>query len=441
MNKTVGMGISLIITVLLNLSLITGVGEVADEDQAENLVTPGLGSLIMPGGDGENEEDASQRTGMEAPANLAAVTDAVGDVSLTLFQKSVAEDIKDGKNVMVSPVSILSATAMAEAGALGKTLDEMEDAFGCSKGDLQKWMKAWRKSLKEGKKTKINVANSFWYRQSFAPDPAYLKTLKNCFGASANASLFDQETVDDINAWCKKNTFDMIPKIIDSLSAEQEAMLVNAVAFEGKWKEPYEDWQIAEKTFTTEDGKEQPATMLCGEEKTYIHDKKATGFVKPYQDGYSFVAILPKEGVSVSDYLAGLDGDGFRKLLASKEKARVITEIPEFQSEYDAKGLIKVLKQMGIKQAFDEGNADFSAMGKSSAGKLFISDMIHKTFIEVNREGTRAAAVTGIICGVTSVQPPETVYEVYLDRPFLYAIIDDGTKTPIFMGAVMSLDE
>lgn len=437
MNKTLRKGVSLMMTVLLNLGVLAGVAGDSGLEPA-----PGQEGWILPGvTDGTGEETgAPERTGMELPDKLAPVTEAVSDASLTLFQKLTAADIGDGENVMISPVSILSALALAEAGAGGETLKEMEKAFGCSREDLQAWMKAWKDSLKTGETTRLNVASSFWYRENFTPNEKYLKAIKTGFDAEAYPSQFNDETVAAINRWCKENTYDMIPKILDQLSEEQVALLLNAVAFEGKWETPYEDHQVRKETFTAAGGGKQKATMLYSTEKTYIHDEKVSGFIKPYRDGYSFVAILPEKGVSVADYMKGLDGKAFRNLLASSEKAEVYAKIPEFQSEYSADGLVDVLQNMGVRQAFDDGKADFSAMGSCESGKLYISDILHKTFIELNREGTRAAAVTGIICGTTSVQPPEKTYEVYLDRPFLYAIIDDDTQTPMFIGAVMNLE-
>lgn len=436
MNDVMIKGISVLVTVLLGFGAAAS-GDSAKEPQgsgqypSEKTVTEKIVDIV--------DRARPEREGAKASAELTDVNTAVSDASVKLFQGTVAKDVAVGKSVMVSPVSILSAMALTEAGAAGKTLEEMEKAFGCSREDLQQWMKGWTDALQVGKKTKCTAANSFWYRSSFTPKPTYLKTLDEIFAAEAYPSTFDSETVKAINDWCKNHTDGMIPKILEDLSPDQTAVLINAVAFDGKWKAPYEDYQVQDMKFTDEAGEQQKASMLCSTEARYIHDEKTTGFIKPYSDGYSFVAMLPKKGVTMEEYLKNFDGAAFRGLLASEQKADVYTRLPEFKLEYNAEAVKDTLKSMGIRQAFDGATADFSGMSDVSQGNLYIGSIIHKTYIEVNQKGTKAAAVTAVIVECTSAAIEQKYYEVYLDRPFLYAIIDDATGIPVFMGAVMGL--
>ena len=286
----------------------------------------------------------------------------------------------------------------------------------------------------------MSVANSFWYRQGFQPEDAYLQLLEDRFHGKAREAAFDDGTVSEINRWCDENTYGMIPRLINQLDPDQQAMLLNAVAFEGKWQKAYEEDLVSEgETFVTEDGTEQDAVMLYSREEVYLSGEYTTGFLKPYQDGYSFAAFLPEEGMSVEDWLKETSEEEFTRMLQESEYAQVSAVIPEFKSEYTAQNMKSVLQDMGIQSLFSAGDCDLSAMGKSEGGDgLYVSDVLHKTFIELNREGTRAAAVTGLIMKATSMEP-EKVYEVRLDRPFVYVILDQGSMTPIFMGIVMNV--
>ena len=191
--------------------------------------------------------------------------------------------------------------------------------------------------------------------------------------------------------------------------------------------------------------------MLYSEEGFYIEgkigDNKVTGFKKSYEDGYSFVALLSEEGTTVAECVKSLDGETFGSLIDNGRYEKVKTALPEYTSEYTVNNLINTFEKMGIKDIFSPDMADLSDMataeapGGDAAYNLYISKILHKTFIEVNRKGTRAAAVTEMVAGCTSMPRPEKVHSVRLDRPFIYAIIDDVTATPIFIGTVMSVAE
>ena len=384
--------------------------------------------------------DREARVGMDVPEELEAVNDQIGQVSYRMFQQAMSQPAEEGTSAMVSPLSLLTCLSMAQAGAEGNTKTEMEQTFGFTSESFASWLENWYDSLTEEDETRMSVANSFWYRQGFQPEDAYLQLLEDRFHGKAREAAFDDSTVSEINQWCDENTYGMIPRLINQLDPDQQAMLLNAVAFEGKWQKAYEEDLVSEgETFVTEDGTEQDAVMLYSREEVYLSGEHTTGFLKPYQDGYSFAAFLPEEGMSVEDWLKETSEEEFTRMLQESEYAQVSAVIPEFKSEYTAQNMKSVLQDMGIQSLFSAGDCDLSAMGKSEGGDgLYVSDVLHKTFIELNREGTRAAAVTGLIMKATSMEP-EKVYEVRLDRPFVYAILDQGSMTPIFMGIVMNV--
>ena len=434
-----------IITLVLCICLMISLTACGQEDESE------ISELSAETSQEEKKQDDKESE--EAVKNLEKMkdtSDKVKNVSMELFKESVS----DGKNSMISPVSILMAMAMAENGAAAGSQTQIEKAFGCTTEELSDWLKNWMTSLKTGRNTRMNVANSFWFRDTEGLDVKedYIKTIKDCLDAQAYKAAFDEGTKDAINNWCDENTYGMIKKVIQEISPEDIAIIVNATAFEGAWLVPYEEHQVEEgETFYTEDGSEENADMLYSEEGFYIEgkigDKTVTGFKKSYEDGYSFVALLPEKGTAVADCVKALDGSTFASLLNNGRYEKVKTAIPEFTSEYTVNNLINTFENMGIKDIFSPDMADLSNMataavpGGDAAYNLYISKILHKTFIEVNRKGTRAAAVTEMVAGCTSMPRPEEIHTVRLDRPFVYAIIDDVTATPIFIGTVMSVAE
>ena len=434
-----------IITLALCICLMFSLTACGQEDESE------ISELSAETSQEEKKQDDKESE--EAVKNLEKMkdtSDKVKNVSMELFKESVS----DGKNSMISPVSILMAMAMAENGTAAGSRTQIEKAFGCTAEELSDWLKNWMTSLKTGRNTRMNVANSFWFRDTAGLEikESYIKDIKTYFNASAYKESFDTATKDAINNWCDENTYGMIKKVIQEISPEDIAIIVNATAFEGAWLVPYEEHQVEEgETFYTEYGSEENADMLYSEEGFYIEgkigDKTVTGFKKSYEDGYSFVALLPEEGTAVADCVKDLDGSTFASLLNNGRYEKVKTAIPEFTSEYTVNNLINTFEKMGIKDIFSPDMADLSDMataaapGGDAAYNLYISKILHKTFIEVNRKGTRAAAVTEMVVGCTSMPRPEEIHTVRLDRPFIYAIIDDVTATPIFIGTVMSVAE
>jgi serpin B len=183
--------------------------------------------------------------------------------------------------------------------------------------------------------------------------------------------------------------------------------------------------------------------MLSSEEYIYLHDDNAQGFLKYYKGGkYAFMGILPNENVSVEDYLANLDGETFTNLYNNRITGRgmeLYVHIPEFTVE-DSYDLKSTLQDLGITTAFDPFSADFGNMISSTRGNVYIDSVTQKTFIQVDRNGTKASAVTDLEASDCAVMPePKDIYYVYLNRPFIYAIVDTDTGLPVFMGTVNSI--
>ena len=368
---------------------------------------------------------------------------AAADFSINLFRESVSEDSKAGENVLVSPASVMSALGMTANGAGGDTLADMEQVLtgGIGIDDFNKYMYSYNNRMESAENVSFKNANSIWIRddgERIQVKDAFLQTDKNYYDADAYMAAFDDSTVKDINLWADENTDGMINEIISAIPEEAVICLINAIAFEGEWETPYEDYQVEENgVFTNYEGIEETAAMLNGEENIYIQDDKATGFIKPYKGGeYGFMAILPNEGITVEEYISGMSGDDFLALYENLSYEKVKVMMPEFSYDYDIE-MKDALSEMGMESIFQE-NADFSNMAETDTGYLYVGKVLHKTYIQVDRYGTKAAATTTVI-GVDSCALLEEPKAVALDRPFIYSIIDMETGLPVFIGVTNSV--
>lgn len=370
--------------------------------------------------------------------------------SLELLQK-IAEAEGAGSNVLISPTSMMMAFGMLENGANGETLSQIENIFGkIPVSEMNPIMYSMAQRLNGSDNVKWNVANSIWFKDDGLVEviPDYATAVKNYYGADILMAPFDQTTLDDINGWVNDETYGMIPGILDEIPEDARMYLINAMAFEGEWMNEYEESDIIEgQYFRNYDNSTTKVTMLCSRENNYFEIGGGTGFIRPYKGGeYSFVGILPGEETSVEDFIAELaaNGDQFAESIRNPKYSyeNVIVKMPEFESEYFVEAS-SVLQDMGMELPFDPFNADLKGMVRSteiSDYNAYIGRVLHKTYIKVDREGTRAAAVTAIetLDCACAIEPEDIVY-VTLDHPFVYGIVDNATGLPVFLGTVNQL--
>ena len=372
--------------------------------------------------------------GAEADKEFALAQTGFG---LEMLQRSDLE-----KNTLISPYSVMEALAMTANGAKGQTLKEMEEAMGgISIGKLNEYLYSQRTGQPDEEDCKLLTANSIWARndeERIKVNKDFLQTDMDYYDAEFYLADFDDnKTVDAVNGWVSKHTDKMIEKIIDRISESAVAMLINAVTFDAKWQNTYAPEDVAYGyKFTAADGSEQKADMLCSTEHTYLEDENAKGVMKYYSGGrYAFAALLPDEGVSLSDYVSGLTAEKLNSILSNAEHTEVVSKIPKFSYDYDVMLNEEILPEMGMKTPFT-GDADFSGMNDAD-NPLFIGSVLHKTFIQLDEEGTRAAAVTAVVMCDGAMPSPEK--EVILDRPFLYCIVDTESNIPVFIGTLSSV--
>lgn len=376
---------------------------------------------------------------VEKSDNLSDGNTAYYDFAISLFK----ENQVNGDNILISPLSVLCALSMTANGADNNTLKELEDVFGLSASEMNKYLYSYINSLEQGEKFSLKLANSLWITndETFNVNNEFLQINADYHSPQMYSVNFDSEnTVKDMNNWVKKNTDGMIPSIIDEPLPDFTLMcLMNALAFEAEWETIYDEYSVHEGNFYPLDLVVQKVDFMYSDEYTYLADDEATGFLKYYSgEKYAFAAVLPNEEITLDEYIKNLTGEKISKLLNNAQKEKVKTKTPKFEYDYSA-NITDMLKNMGIKTAFDEDNAELSGIGTWDYGNLYINKVIHKTYISVAEKGTRAGAVTAeILCGSTAM--PEKELEVYLDRPFMYMIIDRENNVPFFIGTVTSVE-
>ena len=354
--------------------------------------------------------------------------------------KEAYSDNKTPKNTLVSPYSIMQALAMTANGASGQTLDEMENVLGngMSIEELDQYLLTQRKSTVNSKKDEFSIwsvdtANSIWAKDNprYIPRSEFIQNCVDYYDSEFYVAPFDNTTLEDVNGWVNEKTHEMIPSILKEIDPLDVMYLVNAVAFEAQWMEPYTEYNVTDGKFTAADGTVQKAQMLCSTER-YIGDENTQGMIKSYSGGrYAFAALLPDEGTAVDKYIEELTPEKLNALLSSQKYTKAEIKLPKFKYDYEIE-LNRALCSMGMPTAFSR-DADFSNMYYDDAGKdVYIGYDLHKTFIDLDENGTKAAAATIVVMQEKGM-PMKPDKEVVFDRPFVYCIFDTQTNIPLFI--------
>ena len=353
-----------------------------------------------------------------------------------------------GENQLISPLSVISALGMAANGAQNETLKEMEDVLGVEHETLNHYLKAFVSNKYKTWENKFTIANSIWFDEERigkgTVQKDFLQTNADYYEADLYELKFNRDAKDRINEWVSEKTDGKIPKMLeDNISDETVMFLVNALSFDADWESPYSETAVHEEKFITENGSERNAEFMYSREYAYIEDENTTGFVKYYNGRrYAFVALLPNEGIKMSDYVSSLDGQKIENLLKNIDESPVNTKTPKFNVDYSIE-LKDTLETMGMKLAFDKYKADFYGIAHPTPYPLYIGRVLHKTFFRIDESGTSAGAATimDVILGANLDVETKEPYTVYLDRPFVYMLIDCKSNTPFFIGTAMDIGE
>lgn len=388
---------------------------------------------------GESEPASVPEPGQESSPEPEQLNNTLGVAGFgtELFKTAY----KKGDNTLVSPLSVYAALGMLTAGAGGNTLSQLENALGRKYGDLKVYMRDYFRSL-EGNDA-LKSADSIWLRNTGVRiEPEFIAENKEYFFSEVRSEPFDNGTVRDINGWVKEKTDGMIPTIIDRLTPDIIAVLINALAFDNEWAVKYDD-TVKNKPFTACDGAVQNADYLSGSEYMYVGfdsgDIRAVGFKKNYADPrFSFIAAMPEDaGADFAEFVDGLDAAAISAAAKDPAPEDLDVSFPVFEFDY-TNSLVDELIALGVTDVFSAGSADLKRMGESPYGNLFVDEVLHKTYVSVTKDGTRAAAVTAIIAKNASL-PLEPARKLVFDRPFIYMIWDNDANIPLFIGAAEKL--
>jgi len=342
-------------------------------------------------------------------------------------------------NVFVSPLSVSIALGMAWNGANGTTRTEMETALkmsGMLVGDINNYYKIMQTTLPSiDPTTKLSIANSMWYKTGFEVKPAFLKVNAESFNAYLKELDFTKVwAADTINNWCSKRTNTLIPVIIDQIPSNAVMYLINAVYFKGIWSKQFEKKNTSLQKFTNEAGNQGNVNMMYQKDTfRYAETETAQYLDMPYgNNAFSMTVILPAANKSPAEVLNSLTTDSWNSTLSQLSLREVMVYLPRFKVTNKFK-LNNVLQDMGMKLAFSD-LADFSNI---SDLPLQISEVIHKTYVTVDEEGTEAAAVTSIGI-IATAMPVIPVFRV--DKPFLFVIREKSTGVILFIGKMGNVD-
>lgn len=432
---------------LLATGLLVGCGgDDPDDDFAE-----APGELL----EGDQPRDADPDVDEDTFAQFTADN---RDFAFSMFDQLRAEE-GDDENVFVSPHSISSALAMTYEGADGNTRDEMAQALHFGVGDDHLHPAFNKLDLELDSRTDIDtdddedldlrIVNQTWGQQDYPFLDDYLNVLSRHYGAGMYAVDFRTEYEQirqRINEWVENQTEGHIEDLLPerSLDSMTRLVLVNAIYFYGSWSDPFSDSLTTDKPFARLDGSEVDAEMMRHGEPTsadYFGGDETTAVSIPYVGGdLAMIAMKPTdETADFTTWEDQFDRQAFDDVVGELERLKGHVELPKFEEEGDF-DLIPPFAELGMEDAFDGGRADFGRMAdlNEAMENLYISGIFHQTFIDIDEEGTEAAAATGVVVGAEDASmPPEPEFEVTFDRPFYYAIYDHGTDTILFMGRMV----
>lgn len=429
-------------------------------EQAEPVMpatAPEVASAVMVDRSASDEEEHMVVTDSVNQASFAAGN---RDFALAAFQRIVA-DPRAAEHLLISPHSILSALAMVYAGADGDTREQMRQSlrFALDEPALHVAFSALAEALSERARQErqdqargfeLAVVNRLWGQHDGGFLPEYLGLVERHYGAGVE--LLDFESDPDgirrqVNAWVEEQTRDRIRDLLPEGSVNQDTrmILVNAIYFLASWQHAFEPEMTRDQAFTTGSGRrlEVPMMQRTDHMATYLGEETIAVSLPYVGREVSLLALMPAEPQADFDaWLGRMDREGFDALVAGLEPRRVALAFPKFSGGSSFR-LADLLRNMGMPLAFSPTEADFRRMNGVGPGvlgeSLYIDEVFHQTFIDLDEAGTEAAAATAVVMmRLTAIPAEEQALEIRFDRPFVYAIYDHPTATLLFLGRVLN---
>ncbi len=351
---------------------------------------------------------------------------------------------EDKENAMFSPLSLNMALGLIGAGAKGDTKTALDSYLRTN--DFADFAERYIKLARDkytfededyynDYNNVLEIANSVWADNSMPLKPDYMQNVSTKFDAEIRNVDFadEQKTIEEINGWVNDKTHEMIPKILENIDAGTLSVLINTLYFESAWAD---EWHVQKdvnheeilETFTLPDGNTKEIPLMYNGGDAYFENNNATAFSCGYKNGLEFIGILPKDEGEFT--LEGLDIPALLKNRTDQYEVSAVMPRLTFETSFP---LRNALSAAGLQDVFDAGKADFSGI---SEGQLFVSEILQKTKLELDENGTRAAAVTAVMMAGGGIENPKELKTVRLDRPFAFMIYDQAEDQILFVGKV-----
>lgn len=387
---------------------------------------------------------ASKLMTLKPEAKLNQLVNANNHFGFDLFTRLQLQQKSQPQNILISPQSIAIAVAMTRNGTAGKTQAEMTQTLRLEQLDPVTVDSSYEQLIKTlttaDKSVKLAIANSLWVNQNISLKDSFIKTSQDFYqGDVSNLNFTDTSAKNTINQWVASNTANQIAEIVDSISPEDALYLINAIYFKASWTDKFDPNTTTEQPFYLESKTIKPVAMMSQTgDYLYSENQQFQAIRLPYGKGeLGMYIFLPQANSSLEQFNQQLNLDNLQTWLSQMRSQPGNISLPKFKLEYTTE-LKNVLSSLGMQQVFNFAQADFSAMTDIAVA---LDQVKHKAVIEVNEEGTEAAAATSSGIRITSATPQKQPFEMNINRPFFFAIRDDNTGTILFMGNFVEPDE
>lgn len=386
----------------------------------------------------EETEIPAMTNTREITVGESQIVESETGFGLELFKTINA--VEKDKNIFISPLSISMALGMTLNGANGSTFAAMKSTLQLQGSNLEEINKSYQGLIELlgnlDPKVIFEIANSIWYRQEFTVAREFIDLNKTYFNSQVKPLDFNNPGAPgDINRWVDETTHRKIKQIIDKISPEAVMFLINAIYFKGAWTFEFVKDKTVDDVFYLADGAQTPCKMMeQSRDFNYFVTDDFEAIDLLYGAGdFSMMIFLPRLQKNLDSLIAEFNKENWSLWLKSFTRKPGTIQLPKFTVTYET-SLNKVLTMMGMEIAFSQTGADFTRIHKD--GNLYISDVKHKTFVEVNEEGTEAAAVTSVEVRVTSIGSPAG-FTMRVDRPFVFVIREQQSQSILFIGKII----
>lgn len=341
-----------------------------------------------------------------------------------------------GRNEVFSPLSVHQLMVIALGGMRGESASQLSEALAIT--DLAKESEkasSFLRSLAQDEGRVLDVANGIWIRPPMTLNPEFERNARSRYQAQVSPlSLDNAEAVNQVNEWVKSKTRERIERLFDRFNDREKLVLVNALAFDGKWKKPFAPRRTAKHAFRAGEDELQVDMMSLSLDAPYAEWRGRQAVRLDYEgDAYGMVVVLPRQGESLGELVEDLNAQAWTELLRSMNSRQGSVKLPKFRFNAGY-SLVEPMRELGARRMFAP-NFDFTFF-QGERVEAYVGQIAHKAFIETDEEGTKAAAATGMTVGVTSL-PVDPPFQFVADRPFFFAIVDIRSQEPLFLGTVV----